>query len=184
VRRSGNLNRLWRQPLRKDPRPHSPVLSRCSTGMRTNVAGKRDRDSSVSGSVELGNSLAFSAITSVIAFSLSSDKHILSSLLEARLIARRTLSQFASTHATARQQISSRAVAGRGFRKPPSVPSFNVAILLSRACICMASVPLKSRNCRRFSSSAFLAAIRVVNTDEGWEGWRSPDPGSMVGRDE
>lgn len=80
-------------------------------------------------------------------------------------MARRTLSQFASTHATAGNELVG--VQSQTGEKPPSVPSFNVAILLSRACICMASVPLKSRSCRRFSSSAFLAAIRVDNADEG-----------------
>lgn len=49
----------------------------------------------------------------------------------------------------------------------------------------MASVPLRSRSWRRFSSSAFFAAIRVVSADDGWEeGWRNP-PGSIeVGLDE
>lgn len=59
----------------------------------------------------------------------------------------------------------------------------------------MASVPLKSRSCRRFSNSAFLAAMRVESAEDcccedacalGWRIEFPLDaPGRMdVGRDE
>ena len=46
----------------------------------------------------------------------------------------------------------------------PSVPSFNVRSFSSRASICPASAALKSRSCRRCSSSVFFASIRIAST--------------------
>jgi hypothetical protein len=64
----------------------------------------------------------------------------------------------------------------------PSVPSRNVANFSSSAPICVASAPLSSFNCFKFSSSDLLAAIRAAKTDDCcafWEpmlGCRNEEP--------
>lgn len=81
-------------------------------------------------------------------------------LLDAILIARRTLCQFPNTVATARRS---------QYRPPlnslrdsvPSVPSESVDNFSSSICICPAKPALRSRNCFRFSSSAFFSFIRA-----------------------
>ena len=67
------------------------------------------------------------------------------------LIALSTLPQLASTQATA------------------SLPSLKVANLSSKTAICPASAPLRSRSCRRFSSSLLFAAMRVASAEDGCE---------------
>ena len=93
-------------------------------------------------------------------------------LLDAILMARSTLSQFARTHATAgvKGKVSHQCISSlngeRACINKPSVPSFSVPILASRVCICVANVALKSRNCLKCSSSAFFEVIRVVKADD------------------
>jgi hypothetical protein len=53
----------------------------------------------------------------------------------------------------------------------PSVPSRNVANFSSSAPICVASVPLSSFSCFRFSSSDLLAAIRAARADDCCAFW-------------
>jgi hypothetical protein len=110
------------------------------------------------------------------------------------LMALSTLSQFESTHATAvvpmlvrtwachrdcSLGLSSRLQPGLA---KPSVPSRNVANFSSSAPICVASAPLSSFNCFKFSSSDLLAAIRAAKTDDCcafWEpmlGCRNEEP--------
>ena len=79
-------------------------------------------------------------------------------LLDAMLMACSTLSQFASTQATAgltagEGMLVSVAGANKGWSEIPSAPPCRVSILCSKVCICSASAWLKSRNCLSCSSS-------------------------------
>ena len=74
----------------------------------------------------------------------------------------------------------------------PSVPSRSVANFSSSATICVASAPLSSFNCLRFSSSDLLAAIRAARADDCCAFWElgcrneepvvAPDGNAAVGR--
>ena len=82
-------------------------------------------------------------------------------LLEAILIARRTLFQLPSTIATARGTVSKSLEPPRFWIPLPSVPSESVASFSSSICICPANPALRSRSCFRFSNSAFFSLMRA-----------------------
>lgn len=90
------------------------------------------------------------------------------------LIARRTLCQLLMTRAIAVGFSQTSAIysfekisqADCRLQTIPSVPSDNVPSFCSNASICDATAALRSRNSRRFSSSAFFSLTRATNAGD------------------